>query len=287
MRIHTTLIHPEGTQFCQVLSASQWPNPALQNNNPFARFTPTLDVTAPPTPACSDSPTGTSWGTAGPPTELVEVPLSMQATTEGANLKWQVLSRYATQLNCTPSPEYHVNCGYMRAFVKKHEFFWTRHYSPLKQWPRPYLAHWTSAESASQLAQIFEGQWVYDGQGIRPAATGFDRVITLGDTSWLDYEASAEMTFNSFDTSHPTVGSAVARARLAGPLRLGSAALRPSLGWLCLYAYNGVDRVALPPPDPATARGRPTTRSSPRRTSTCRSASSTPCGSASATSATA
>ena len=80
-------------------------------------------------------------GRAGAPkarrTRSSTVPAAMQAATEAANLKWQVISRYATQIDCTPQPEYHVNCGYMRAFVKREEFFWKRLYSPLKDWPKP------------------------------------------------------------------------------------------------------------------------------------------------------
>jgi len=125
--IHGTLIHPQGTGGCQPLAAALWPNPALQNNDVHARFTPTIDVTAPPTPACSANPTGSSWGPSGAPNELVEVPAAMQTPTEGANLKWQVLLNYPSELNCDQAADqtYHVACGYFRAFVKKHEFFWT------------------------------------------------------------------------------------------------------------------------------------------------------------------
>ena len=249
VRVHTTLIHPEGTRFCQALSASQWPNPALQNNNPFARFTPTLDVTAPPTPACSDSPTGTSWGTAGPPIELVEVPLSMQATTEGANLKWQVLSRYATQLNCTPSPEYHVNCGYMRAFVKKHEFFWTRHYSPLKQWPRPYaraldlggvgFAARTDLRGPVGLRRAGDPA---RGDRLRPRDHPRRHVVArLRGHGRDDLQLIRHLPHDRRRRRRP-------RARVAGPLRLGPAALRPSLGRALPLLVQRVRSAAVPAP---------------------------------------
>jgi hypothetical protein len=242
VRVHSTLIHPEGTEFCQAQSAAMWPNPALVGNNPFTRFTPTAEFTAPPTPACDWEPTGSSWGPEGAPNTLVEVPPAMQALAEAENLKWQVISRYATQIDCTPQPEYHVNCGYMRAFVKRHEIFWTRLFSPLKEWPQSYTANWTSANSAEEKAQIFEGQWTHDGNGIRPVATGFDRVITLGDMAWKDYEVTAEMTFNSFDTSRPVVGSAVGLALgWQGHTDWGQPRFGHPSGGLCLYAYNAGD----------------------------------------------
>jgi regulation of enolase protein 1 (concanavalin A-like superfamily)/LmbE family N-acetylglucosaminyl deacetylase len=243
VRVHSTLIHPEGTEGCQPQSAAVWPNPPLLNNDPFARFTPTEGFTQPPVPACDPDPTGSSWGPEGAPNELVEVPPTMQAPTEADNLKWQVISRYETQIDCTQNGgDYHVNCGYMRAFVKRHEFFWTMPHRPPRIWPMPYTAHWTSTGSISEQAQIFEGQWAYDGNGIRPVATGFDRVITLGDMHWTDYEVTAEMTFNSFDTSRPVVGSAVGLALgWQGHSDWGQPRFGHPSGGLCLYAYNAFD----------------------------------------------
>jgi LmbE family N-acetylglucosaminyl deacetylase len=122
--LHETMVHPEGVEGCIAFSATQWPNPA--DPNPFNRFTPTLGFTAPPVPACSTSPTGTSWGDDGPPTEVVTVPPDMQTTSEATNRKWQIVSRYASQIDCTPESDgtYSPSCGYMRAFVKREEIFW-------------------------------------------------------------------------------------------------------------------------------------------------------------------
>ena len=128
--VHSALVHPEGTSSCDALSAYQWPNPSTTNNDPFARFTPTIDATAPPVPTCSTTPNSTSWGSAGPPDELVEVPANMQATTEATNRKWEVISKYASQIDCRTGGTYPASCGYMRAFVKKHEFFWTSVVTP-------------------------------------------------------------------------------------------------------------------------------------------------------------
>jgi LmbE family N-acetylglucosaminyl deacetylase len=128
--LHSTLIHPEGTGDCMPLSAEQWPNPALTDNDPFARFTPALDVTAPPVPACAVRVEGTRWGPLGPPEELVEVPREMQEPDPERNLKWRAIARYASQVDCARRDDgsYHPSCGYMRAFVKRHEFFWTRRF---------------------------------------------------------------------------------------------------------------------------------------------------------------
>ena len=121
--IHQMLIHPHGSGDCLYDSAYTWPNPT-DDGNPFHRFTPTLDITAPPADPCSTS-TASTWGTPGPPNEMVAVPADMRATTESANKKMQVILKYTSQMSCTPnSGVYHPSCGYMRGFVKAHEWFW-------------------------------------------------------------------------------------------------------------------------------------------------------------------
>ena len=75
VRVHTTIQHPYGDGDCMELSSARWPNPALLNNNPFARFTPTLDFTAPPAFPCDPADTtrraGARWA---PPNEIVDGP---------------------------------------------------------------------------------------------------------------------------------------------------------------------------------------------------------------------
>jgi LmbE family N-acetylglucosaminyl deacetylase len=127
--LHTTLIHPAGTGACMGPSAEQWPNPPLVGDDPFARFTPALDVAPPPVPPCSATALGAEWGPDGPPDELVLVPPPMQRLELDQNLKWKVIARYASQVDCEPREHgHHPSCGYMRAFVKRHEFFWTRRF---------------------------------------------------------------------------------------------------------------------------------------------------------------
>jgi LmbE family N-acetylglucosaminyl deacetylase len=126
--LHATLIHPQGTSDCMALSADRWPNPSLADTGPLARFTPAIDITPPPPPPCGIAGSATGWGPLGPPDELVEVPLDMQEADPDRNLKWRAIARYASQVDCTRRDDgsYPASCGYMRAFVKRHEFFWTR-----------------------------------------------------------------------------------------------------------------------------------------------------------------
>ena len=136
-----TLIHPEGTGACMGPSAREWPNPAEWDVTALARFTPHLDVEAPPLPPCGDGRRPGGWGAAGPPDTLVEVPPAMRDPEPARNLKWRVLSQYASQIDCTGDAQGrpHPSCGYIRAFVKRHEFFWTRTFGTAPPTPGPVL----------------------------------------------------------------------------------------------------------------------------------------------------
>jgi LmbE family N-acetylglucosaminyl deacetylase len=122
--LHSTLIHPEGTGERMADSAREWPNPSeAEVGTPFERFTPQHGFEAPPT---GDQRRG--WGPLGAPDELVDVPQAMLEPDPARNLKWQAIARHRSQILCRPDSAgiYHASCGYMRAFVKRHEFFWTR-----------------------------------------------------------------------------------------------------------------------------------------------------------------
>ena len=122
--LHSTLIHPEGTADLMYESALEWPNPAVSATTPHARFTPDLPFEPPPTDG------GPSWGSLGPPDELLETPPPMRDPDPRRNLKWRAISCYRSQLDCIRASDgtYHPSCGYLRAFVKRHEFFWTRRF---------------------------------------------------------------------------------------------------------------------------------------------------------------
>jgi LmbE family N-acetylglucosaminyl deacetylase/regulation of enolase protein 1 (concanavalin A-like superfamily) len=244
VRVHTTFQHPYGDGNCMELSSARWPNPALANNNPFARFTPTLDFTAPPAFPCDPGQTLTSWGPMGAPNEIVDVPANMQTTSEATNKKWLTIDTYDSQIDCENPDPYHVNCGYMRAFVKKSEFFWRYEFNGKRVWSRPYTTNWTSNASIAHQAQILEGQWRYDNGGVRPLTTGFDRALLIGDTGWINYDVKAPITIHSFD---PTTGQGAAVGLALGwqgHTGWGQPRHGHPGGGLCLYARAGSD------PDP-------------------------------------
>jgi LmbE family N-acetylglucosaminyl deacetylase len=111
-----TLMHPPGAGSCLELSASRWPAPA---GEPHERFLPEAEIEAPPSPTCAPEPAAASWGPLGPPHELREVPAEMLALDEAANLKWRAIACHASQVEVSP-----ISAGYLRGFVRRHEFFW-------------------------------------------------------------------------------------------------------------------------------------------------------------------
>ena len=236
-----SLQHPAGDTRCANLSAARWPNPALTDNDPFARFTPTIVFTAPPAEPCNEANTNTDWGPLGPPNESVEVPASMQDTSEAANKKWQAISKHQTQIDCVDDGNYHVNCGYMRAFVKRNEPFWRADYGVRRTWTKPYTTNFSSTASIARETQILEGQWRFEGDGVRPVTTGFDRALILGDTDWIDYEVHAPFTIHSFNPT-ATQGAAVGLAvGWQGHNAWGQPRHGHPGGGLCLYARGNTD----------------------------------------------
>ncbi|MBW3578476.1 MAG: DUF1349 domain-containing protein [Actinobacteria bacterium] len=62
----------------------------------------------------------------------------------------------------------------------------------------PHSVDWT-AGPLDQLAQIVDGRWtVADDGTIRTAQLGYDRLITLGDLSWRNYEVQVPVTVHGF-----------------------------------------------------------------------------------------
>jgi hypothetical protein len=63
------------------------------------------------------------------------------------------------------------------------------------------------------VAQIVDGLWTVEGDHIRPVgadADSYDRLVAIGDVSWLDYEVTVPITihtfFDSFENADPGVG---------------------------------------------------------------------------------
>ena len=242
VRVHTTLMHPYGRHqlhgplvgaLAEPVAGQQQPVRALHADARLHRRRRPSPATRPTRPRA-----GARWA---PPNESVIVPASMQSTSEATNKKWQAITKHETQIDCTNPDEYHVNCGYMRAFVKRNEFFWRYNFGNRRIWPKTYSTNWTSNASITQQAQVLEGQWRYENGGVRPLTTGFDRALLIGDMGWINYDVKAPFTINSFDPTTPQ-GAAVGLAvGWQGHNAWGQPRHGHPGGGLCLYARGGSD----------------------------------------------
>ena len=228
--------------------------PRAAEQHPLSRFTPTIPFSAPPTPTCS-APTSFGWGPLGPPTESVDVPAEMQLTNPQQNLKWRSLNVWASQ--CPPDDPANVTCGYFNAFAKKNEFFWTQDFGP-RVWPATYTADWTSTATIADRAQRVDGEWTYDAarDGVRPLATGFDRLLAIGQFDWRSYEVTVPVTMNWFDpTKAPPASASSSAGRATRPTSASSRARgTPTAGSAASGAPVG--GAATPRADPQRGRRR-------------------------------
>jgi len=80
-------------------------------------------------------------------------------------------------------------------------------------WPEAYSIDWSAVTDIQDVAQIVDGLWTVEGDHIRPVgadAASYDRLVAIGDVSWLDYEVTVPITihtfFDSFEKADPGVG---------------------------------------------------------------------------------
>lgn len=74
----------------------------------------------------------------------------------------------------------------------------TVQYSAGNTWPLPYVIDWSATMRITDVAQIVDGLWELDGSSIRPAETGYDRLVAIGDIAWADYEVTVPIIIHGF-----------------------------------------------------------------------------------------
>ncbi len=76
-------------------------------------------------------------------------------------------------------------------------------------WPQTYSVDWSAAESIGEVAQVVDGLWRIEGDGVRTILPGYDRLITLGDPTWTSYQVTTPVTIHGFSAGScagPAVG---------------------------------------------------------------------------------
>jgi chitodextrinase len=106
-----------------------------------------------------------------------------------------------------------------------------------RTWPLPYETDWASG--LGRAAQIVDGHWAGQGDGIRTLEPGYDRTIALGSESWTGLDVTVPVTIHSFDltATHSGIGVATGWRGHEGGVD------DPPTGWplgaLCFYFRAG------------------------------------------------
>lgn len=79
----------------------------------------------------------------------------------------------------------------------------------------PFVTEWTAQSPLTEQATVVDGRWTVGGSGVRvaPGATGYDRLITVGDSSWTDYEVTVPFTVHGIG---PGAGSPKSNEPMVG-----------------------------------------------------------------------
>ena len=75
----------------------------------------------------------------------------------------------------------------------------------------PYRVAWAGPSSLLDSAQVVDGLWSVDGNGLLTIDAGYDRLVAVGDTTWTDYEVTVPITVHEVDSTgyNPPSGNPV------------------------------------------------------------------------------
>ena len=77
-------------------------------------------------------------------------------------------------------------------------------YNSTNVWPKNYSIDWSAVTEIQDVAQIVDGLWVLDTDGVGPVELGYDRLIAIGDLLWDDYEITVPITIHGIDPNPAT-----------------------------------------------------------------------------------
>ena len=120
--------------------------------------------------------------------------------------------------------------------------------------PLPFMIDWNQVSHIQDVAHIADGLWSITGGVISPIEVGYDRLLTLGDMRWRDYEVTVPITVHGINGgcyAHPSVHAGVGVVmRWKGhsewepdTYASGQPAFCPSpygaIGWYCVFHDEG------------------------------------------------
>jgi len=71
------------------------------------------------------------------------------------------------------------------------------------KWPIPYTIDFSKVQKLQEVVQIVDGQWKLTDSGVRTVRPYYDRVLSIGDTTWSNYEILAHLTIHNWTPSQP------------------------------------------------------------------------------------
>ncbi len=75
----------------------------------------------------------------------------------------------------------------------------TLNYNAENKWPEYYFTDFQNALNVQRRVQITDGKWSINESGITNVDIGYDRMFTLGQMDWQDYEVIVPVTVHSVD----------------------------------------------------------------------------------------
>ena len=72
-----------------------------------------------------------------------------------------------------------------------------------KKWEIPYQVNFAEVKNLQDVVQIVDGHWRLVEDGVRTQQKYYDRVLTMGDSTWKNYEALVSLTIHDWTPSEP------------------------------------------------------------------------------------
>ncbi len=69
--------------------------------------------------------------------------------------------------------------------------------------PFPCRVNFRDVKNLQDVVQIVDGHWRLVPDGVRTVTPYYDRVLSLGDTTWTDYQATIHLTIHDFTPPEP------------------------------------------------------------------------------------
>jgi len=65
-------------------------------------------------------------------------------------------------------------------------------------WPENYVIDWNQVQNLQDVAQVVDGNWEVANGILRPLQVGYDRLVAVGDATWVDYEVVVPITIHGY-----------------------------------------------------------------------------------------